>query len=77
MMYNTRDYRVSGLCPSSDILKNIKFGNWSCLRPKVKGWKAPTLLGQIEGPNLNPVGPLERPKVSHSISEAGSISVLR
>jgi hypothetical protein len=29
MLYNTLDYRVFGLCPSSVILKNIKENNVS------------------------------------------------
>jgi hypothetical protein len=29
MVYNTQVYRVSGLCPSSGILKNIKEHNVS------------------------------------------------
>jgi hypothetical protein len=45
MVYNTQNYWVLGLCPSSVILETIKqrFGKWICFRPQVRG-ETPTLL---------------------------------
>jgi hypothetical protein len=40
MAYNTQNYWVLRLCPSSDILKNQRiqlFGNWICFRLQVMG----------------------------------------
>jgi hypothetical protein len=48
MVYNTRNYWVFGLCPSSGILKNTMFHKLICFRPQVKGWETPTLLGPLE-----------------------------
>jgi hypothetical protein len=51
MVYKTRNYWVSGLCPSSGILRRNqetqRFENWICFRPQVAG-ETPTLLGTIE-----------------------------
>jgi hypothetical protein len=50
MMYNSQNYRVFGLCPSSGILKARKqrFGNW------ISGeGETPTLYGPLEKANLN------------------------
>jgi hypothetical protein len=55
MVYNTRNYWVFGLCPSSGILKyrehNVsETGSVSVLR---SGGKTPTLLGPLERDKLN------------------------
>jgi hypothetical protein len=43
IVYDTRDYWVFGLCPSSGILRNTKeydvSAEWICLRPQVSGWE--------------------------------------
>jgi hypothetical protein len=55
MEYNTQNYWVFGLYPSSGILKHYKtqrFGNWICLRLQVKG-ETSTLLGPLERPNID------------------------
>jgi hypothetical protein len=54
MMYNTQNYWVFGLCPSSGILETRKHsisetGSVSVLR---WGGKTPTLLGPLERANL-------------------------
>jgi hypothetical protein len=44
MVYDIQDYLVSGLCPSSGILKNRRtqrFGNWICFRPQVSPAPSP------------------------------------
>jgi hypothetical protein len=48
-----QDYCIFGLCPLSDIVKNMTFQNWVCFHPQVRGWEAPTLLGPLERANLN------------------------
>jgi hypothetical protein len=55
MVYNTQNYWVFGLRPSSGILeiRKKRFWNWICLRPRVKG-KAPTPLGTLEKLTLIP-----------------------
>jgi hypothetical protein len=52
MVYNTQNYWVFGLCPSSGIPEKRKqrFGNWICFRPQVKG-ETFTLLGLLERTN--------------------------
>jgi hypothetical protein len=38
MVYNSQNYWVFGLCPSSgtiEIYKTQRFGNWICFRPQV------------------------------------------
>jgi hypothetical protein len=58
MVYNTQNYWVFGLFPSSGILETRKqrcFGNWICLRLQVKGEKISSQLGSLERPNFNPV----------------------
>jgi hypothetical protein len=77
LVYNTRNYWVSGLCPSSNILKNTKFRKLGLFPSSDEMVGASTLLDQIEIPNFNPMGPLERRNLSYSVSEAGSISILR
>jgi hypothetical protein len=49
-VYNTQNYWVSGLCPSSRILNTRKqsFGNWICFRPQTSA-----LLGPLETASLN------------------------
>jgi hypothetical protein len=48
MVYNTQNYRVSGLCPSSGILENRKrFGKWICFRSQVRLGKTPPQLGLL------------------------------
>jgi hypothetical protein len=54
MVYNTRDYWVFALCPSSRIQINAVFQKLDLLH--VRGWEAPTLSG-----------PLERADCSHSV----------
>jgi hypothetical protein len=56
MVYNTQNYWVFGLFPSSGILgtrKTQRFGNWICFRPQVRGEETPTLLGPLDRANLN------------------------
>jgi hypothetical protein len=51
VVYNTENYWVFGLCPSSGILKTRKtqgFGNWTCFLPQVRDGETPTLLGPLE-----------------------------
>jgi hypothetical protein len=49
MVYNTQNYQVFGLCPSSRILETRKrFGNWVRFRPQVRGEETPALLSVIE-----------------------------
>jgi hypothetical protein len=56
MVYNTQNYWVSGLCPSSSILKktqeHIVLEN-ECFRPKAKGWETSILVGRLETANLS------------------------
>jgi hypothetical protein len=57
MVYNTQNYWVSGLYPSSGILENRKHdvSENECFRFQVKGGeKTPTQLGPLERANLNP-----------------------
>jgi hypothetical protein len=58
MVYCSWKKHVFGLCPSSDISKTQRFGNWICFHPQVKIMAAPTLLG-----------PLERASFSHWTSD--------
>jgi hypothetical protein len=54
MVYNTQNYWVFGLFPSSGILENMRFGNSICFRPQVKvRGKTLTQLSPLEGANLN------------------------
>jgi hypothetical protein len=32
MMYNIADYSVVAICPSSNIIKTQRFGNWICFQ---------------------------------------------
>jgi hypothetical protein len=54
MVYNTQNYRVFGLCPSSGILKTREqcFRNWICFHLQVRG-ETPPLIGPLERVNLN------------------------
>jgi hypothetical protein len=49
MVYNTQNYWVFGLCPSSCIPETRKqrFGNWMCFLPQVRK-ETPTLLVPLE-----------------------------
>lgn len=55
-MYNTQDYWVLGLCPSSGVIKNTKeynvSENWSASFFRWGG-AGDTLLGPLEGAKLN------------------------
>jgi hypothetical protein len=53
MVYDTRDYWVFGLRPSSGILNNTAFRKLICFRPQVRGWETPILLGPLERANLS------------------------
>jgi hypothetical protein len=53
MMYNTWDYWVSGLYPSSRILKNTFFRKLDLFQSSCEGWEKTTMLGQIETANYN------------------------
>jgi hypothetical protein len=49
-VYNTQNYWVFGLFPSSGILENRKhgrFGNWICFRPQVKGGEDTYSVGPL------------------------------
>jgi hypothetical protein len=54
MVYNTQNYWVFGLCPSSGILKTREYNisETGCFLPQVKG-ETPTLLCPLERANLN------------------------
>jgi hypothetical protein len=54
MVYDTQNYWVFGLCPSSGFLeiRKQRFGSWICFRPQVRG-KTPTLFGPLETANFN------------------------
>jgi hypothetical protein len=55
MVYNTQNYWVFGIFPSSGILETRKtqhFGNWICFHPQVRG-KTPTHLRPLERANLS------------------------
>jgi hypothetical protein len=85
MVYNTQNYWVFGLCPSSDILETTKHnvsetGSISVLRR----WKTPTQLGPLERANLNQwarssgegetpnlLGPLERANLNQWATSSG------
>jgi hypothetical protein len=55
MAYNTQNYWIFGLFPSSGILENTTFQKLICFRPQVKvGEKTPTQLGPLES-NVCPV----------------------
>jgi hypothetical protein len=51
MVYNTKNYWVSGLCPSSGILNSMK--SMDLFPPSGEGRETPTLLGPLERSNLN------------------------
>jgi hypothetical protein len=56
IVYNTQDYQISGLCPSSGIIKNTK--EWNIFETgsvsiSGEGWEIPTLLGPLESANLS------------------------
>jgi hypothetical protein len=54
IVYNTQNYWVFGLFPSSGILENTTFRKLDLLRPQVKvGEKTPTQLDPLERANLN------------------------
>jgi hypothetical protein len=56
MVYNTHDYRVVGLCPSSGILKAQKdttFRKLNLFPSSGEGWETPTLSGPLGRVNLN------------------------
>jgi hypothetical protein len=47
MVYNTKDYWVSGLCPSSSVLENTKFQKLDLFPPLGEVREKPTLLGPL------------------------------
>jgi hypothetical protein len=47
-VYNTHDYWVFGLCPSSGILTNTMFGKLNLFLSSDEGWDTPPLLGPLE-----------------------------
>jgi hypothetical protein len=55
MMYNTQNYWVFGLCPSYGILDTRRYdvSETGYIRPQLGGRETPTLLGPLEGANLN------------------------
>jgi hypothetical protein len=56
MVYNTQDYWVFGLCPSSGILKTQKkatFWKFYMFPSSGEGWETPTLLGLLKRANLS------------------------
>jgi hypothetical protein len=55
MLYNTQNYWVFGLCPSSGILEPREHVSENgCFHPQVGGGgKIPTVLGPLERANLN------------------------
>jgi hypothetical protein len=55
MMYNTQDYTVSELCPSSGILNTRKHNvsETYVIRSSGEGKETPSLMGPLETANLN------------------------
>jgi hypothetical protein len=53
MVYNTLDYGVFGLYPSSDVLKDTTFRKLDLFPSSGEGLEIPTLLGPLERANLN------------------------
>jgi hypothetical protein len=55
MVYNTQNYWVFGLFPSSCILeiREHSVSETICFHPQVRRGKIPTLLGPLERVNLN------------------------
>jgi hypothetical protein len=52
MVYNTRQYWIFGLCPSSDIQKNKTFRNLNPFPSSGEGVETPVLFGPLEIDNL-------------------------
>jgi hypothetical protein len=48
MVYNTQNYWVFGLCPSSGILNNTTFRKLDLFPSAGEGWKTPTQLDPLE-----------------------------
>jgi hypothetical protein len=69
VVYNTRDYWVFGICPSSGILKNTTFRETGCFPPRKK---LPSLI--LTGPQSRCLPPSYLMTETNPISETCSLA---